>query len=82
VAHRRLAYSALVCLRNRNVAAHPKGQEILIGSAGFRGVALERKGTSEAEVSESTNRSVQGNPAMFDHFLEFDGASMPSWAAR
>ena len=64
---------------NVRICVFPKREEILIGGAGFRGVALQHVRAGKAEMRERADGFGQHSPTMVEDFLEFDdgfGATM------
>ena len=51
-------------------ASFPQGEEILIGSTGFVGLALRCVGAGEAEMGECEERIVRDHGGMVEKFLE------------
>src|SRR5579862_3086854 len=54
---------------NVGVGVLPQGEEILIGGAGFVGVALQRIRAGEAEMGEHKERIVREHVGMVEKFL-------------
>src|SRR5882724_313487 len=55
------------------VGVFPEREEVLVGGAGFGGVAGEGVGASEAQVGQRADDAVQDYAAMVEDFLEFGG---------
>jgi hypothetical protein len=56
------------------VGVFPEGEEVLVGSAGFGGVALNSEGAGKAEMRRCTNDFVEHNSAMIEDFDEQSSA--------
>jgi len=55
------------------VGVFPERQEILVGGAGFRGVALEGVGSGDAEMRQGGDGFVEHHAAMFQDPGELGG---------
>jgi hypothetical protein len=55
------------------VGVLPEGEEVLIGGAGFGGVALHNVGACEAEMDERADRFSLYNSPMGENLLKFRG---------
>src|SRR6266571_7358439 len=52
------------------IGVFPESEEVLIGRAGFCGVALESVGTSESEMGQSTQRKIDYHTTMVEKLLK------------
>ena len=55
------------------VGVFPEGEEILIGGAGFCGVAGESVGAGEFEMSQGADEAIGDKAAMVEDFLKLGG---------
>src|SRR5437660_9443432 len=55
------------------IGVFPESEEVLIGRAGFCGVALESGGTSQSEMGQGAQRKIDYHATMVEKLLKLSG---------